>query len=1164
MATNTKVRGITIELGADTSKLVADLKSANTTISKTQKELRDVDKLLKFNPGNITLIKQRTQALQTQIGNTKNKLEELKKAEQTMKSKGVDENSEQFRALQREIIETESKLKELNNTAGSGSAALFKISESAGKIGENFTKAGKALMPVTAGITALGAVAIKSFKDVDAGADEMIKKTGATGDAAAELKSIYEDVATSVVGTFEDAGNAVGEINTRFGLTGDTLKTTSEEFLKFAKINNQDVNTAVTGVAQAMKTFNVDSSDTAGVLGKLTDASQKTGISVDTLESLLQSSGAQLKEMGLDLGSSVDLMASFESQGIDSASMLSRLGKGAVFFQKKGLNMEDGLKDLIERLKDSSTEAEATTEAYEIFGSRGGLAFITAAKEGKIAFGDLSKDLKSYSKVVGSTYNEIIDETDQMELVWKNAKVALADAGKSILSTLAPAIQKLADFVKDLSAKWRSMDDGSKKLIITIGGIVAAIAPALLVFGKFATAISAITKVMSTMKFAKFFTSPVTLAIGAVTGLVAGLVALNNKLYESTNSLSSYKDDIDGITKANDDLNSSIQSSKDELEQKVTASEAEANAAEAMMKKLNELMAVEDKSAAQKGEIKAIVDKLNELVPELGLAYEEEADKLNKTNAEIQRNIDLRKQQAQADAYMSVYEDTLKSAAEAELNAARAQETLNKMYADSSPELQELFDYVNQYGEEQAKTSNKITSSGKSISAAYLDNEAALDALLKVQEEMTEAQETHASELERSEVALEKFNDVNAELAKTQAEVTKSINKTNLKAFREELGRTFGKDLPAALNKALNEASSAGVEIPEELKAGILDGSVDVDEAVKQINKLVDAELAKTPKEAAKTGSQIPTNQASAMQGKKGLVKEAALNLVKDSSLKQAETNATTSGSNTGTNFGTSLGAKQGFVTAKANGVVGATNSALKKTDGKTPATNAMNQYGSSIWSNRALAINNAGKVASGTGSALGKTGASKQGKEVPTLFSAGILGGVYKAYNAAWKLAGNANSGAKDNNYGKTRGQEFAQGYVNGINGMLSLSYSTGFALAQQALLGTADGQKSKSPSKLAMGLGNDFGEGYEIGLNDYLKKIFVSAKGLAASALSGAGDYSALTANRMSAVTAGGQTMPAQSVVNYTQNNYSPKALSTSDIYRQSKNLLNLRVEA
>lgn len=1152
MATSAKVRGITIELGADTSKLVTDLKSANSAISKTQKELKDVDKLLKFNPGNITLIKQRTQALQTQIGNTKNKLEELKKAEQTMKSKGVDENSEQFRALQREIIATESKLKELEGTAGSGSAALFKISESAGKIGENFTKAGKALMPVTAGITALGAAAIKSFKDVDAGADEMIKKTGATGDAATELKNIYEDVATSVVGTFEDAGNAVGEINTRFGLTGDTLKSTSEEFLKFAKINNQDVNTAVAGVAQAMKTFNVDSADTAGVLGKLTDASQKTGISVDTLESLLQSSGAQLKEMGLDLGGAVDLMASFESQGIDSASMLSRLGKGAVFFQKKGLNMEDGLKDLIERLKDSSTEAEATTEAYEIFGSRGGLAFITAAKEGKIAFGDLSKDLKSYSKVVDSTYNEIIDETDQMQLAWKNAKVALADAGKSILSTLAPAIEKLANFIKNASEKWRSMDDSSKKLIITIGGIVAAIAPALLVFGKFATAISAITKVMSTMKFAKFLTSPITLAIAAVAGLVAGLVTLFKKLEANNSTLSEWSDELEASRKKNEELKSSLESTASEYDKSTTEAEKNAGAAEGLKKKLDELMAVEEKSEAQKEQIRQIVEELNEIVPNLGLAYKEEADKLNLSNEQIQRNIDLRKEQARVTASSEAYQKTIADVTEAEIALDDAERTFNEMLSSMSEDRKAAWEEYQRKGELAFDLFDRIT---------YIDD---MKKLEEAERNVADAQSNLNGLVEKSEKYWDKWQESNEALTEKQGELQKEINKTDLKGFREELGRTFGKDLPASLNKAVNHAKTYGVEIPEELKQGILDGSTSVEDAVEQINKLVNAELAKAPQEATKTGAQIPTNQASAMQGKKGLVKEAALNLVKDSSLKQAETNATTSGSNTGTNFGTSLGAKQGFVTAKANGVVGATNSALKKTDGKTPATNAMNQYGSSIWSNRALAINNAGKVASGTGSALGKTGASKQGKEVPTLFSAGILGGVYKAYNAAWKLAGNANSGAKDNNYGKTRGQEFAQGYVNGINGMLSLSYSTGFALAQQALLGTADGQKSKSPSKLAMGLGNDFGEGYEIGLNDYLKKIFVSAKGLAASALSGAGDYSALTANRMSAVTAGGRTMPAQSVVNYTQNNYSPRALSTSDIYRQSKNLLNLRVEA
>lgn len=1224
MATSTKVRGITIELGADTSKLVTDLKSANSAISKTQKELKDVDKLLKFNPGNITLIKQRTQALQTQIGNTKNKLEELKKAEQTMKSKGVDENSEQFRALQREIIATESKLQELNNTAGSGSATLMAISEKTGAIGDKATSAGKKLMPLTAGIAAIGTAAVKTTADFDTAMSQVAAISGATGDDFDALRDKAREMGAKTKFSASEAAEAMNYM-AMAGWKTEDMMSGIDGIMNLAAASGEDLATTSDIVTDALTAFGMAAEDSGRFADILAAASSNANTNVAMLGESFKyvapvagALGYSAEDVSLALGLMANSGIKASSAGTALRTLFTNMSKPtdqmAAAMENLGVRLDDGqgnmksfreiMMDLrkgfgqlkvpqeeavqaLQNLDQELEEGKITQKQYDkmvqdwtkhAYGAEGALkAEAAAALAGKQGLSGLlaivNASDEDFEKLAGAIDGSAGSAKKMADKMQDNLggqlqilKSQLQELAISFGDLLMPVIRKVVEKIQLFIDKLNGMSAGTKRTIAVIAGIAAAVGPALIVFGKLATAISAITKVMSTMKFTAFLTNPITLAIGAVAGLVAGLKVLNDKLYENTNSLKSYKKDVDEITKANDDLNASIKASKDELEQKITASEAEANAAEMMMNKLNELMAVEDKSAQQKGEIKAIVDKLNELVPELGLAYEEEADKLNKTNAEIERNITLRKQQAQADAYMSVYEDTLKSAAEAELNAARAQDTLNKMYADSAPELQELFDYVNQYGEEQAKTSNKITSSGKSISAAYLENEAALDALLKVQEEMTEAQNTHASELERSETALEKFNAVNAELAETQAEVTKSINKTNLKAFREELGRTFGKDLPAALNKALNKASSYGVELPEELKQGILDGSTDVESAVEQINKLVNAELAKAPQEATKTGAKIPENQATAMKGKKGLVKEAALDLSNSASLKKAETDATLSGAAVPTNFGREIGLKSPLAIGKATSLATSTSNELKKTDATTPGGKVSSDFGSSMWAKRALAIDPAGKIASGTGSALGKTGAKAQGATQSENYGEGILSKVKKAYDAAYTMAGNASQGAKDNNYGNTRGQEFVQGYINGLttSSLLSGVYWAAHAIGKQAGVGTKDGQKSGSPSKVAIGLGEDFGDGYVIGIQDRIKAAMNASRELVQGAISGTSGMSTLTANRLSAITPNGQTMPAQSVVNYTQNNYSPKALSTSDIYRQSKNLLNLKVDA
>ena len=110
----TKVRGITIELSADASGVSKALQTVNKNISSTSKELRDIDKLLKLDPTNVTLLAQKHEALQRQITNTRDKLDLLKKAEEDlqkeMKDGGTEEQKKQLAALQREIISTEKDL----------------------------------------------------------------------------------------------------------------------------------------------------------------------------------------------------------------------------------------------------------------------------------------------------------------------------------------------------------------------------------------------------------------------------------------------------------------------------------------------------------------------------------------------------------------------------------------------------------------------------------------------------------------------------------------------------------------------------------------------------------------------------------------------------------------------------------------------------------------------------------------------------------------------------------------------------------------------------------------------------------------------------------------------------------------------------------------------
>lgn len=118
MAAN-RIKGITVEIGGDTTKLQTALQGVNKEIKSTQSQLKDVEKLLKLDPGNTELLAQKEKLLSDAVKETKEKLEALKTAAEqanTALANG-DITKEQYDALQREIIETEAELKKLETQA---------------------------------------------------------------------------------------------------------------------------------------------------------------------------------------------------------------------------------------------------------------------------------------------------------------------------------------------------------------------------------------------------------------------------------------------------------------------------------------------------------------------------------------------------------------------------------------------------------------------------------------------------------------------------------------------------------------------------------------------------------------------------------------------------------------------------------------------------------------------------------------------------------------------------------------------------------------------------------------------------------------------------------------------------------------------------------------
>ena len=165
-----RIAGITIELNGDATKLTKALADVDRSARQSQNNLKDINKLLKLDPGNTELLQQKFTNLTTSIDSTKQRLETLKEAAAQMKLAGND-NGPEWDALQREIAETEQKLKGLNAEMDKfGSVGAQKIAaagEQVQQVGEKIEGAGKAIMPASAAVIGFGTVAASKYAEVD-------------------------------------------------------------------------------------------------------------------------------------------------------------------------------------------------------------------------------------------------------------------------------------------------------------------------------------------------------------------------------------------------------------------------------------------------------------------------------------------------------------------------------------------------------------------------------------------------------------------------------------------------------------------------------------------------------------------------------------------------------------------------------------------------------------------------------------------------------------------------------------------------------------------------------------------------------------------------------------------------------------------------------------
>ena len=286
---NKGIKGITIEIGGDTTKLEKALSGVNGKVRNTQAELREVNKLLKMDPGNTEALAQKQTILSEAIAETKEKLDILKTAERQVQEQFQrgEVSEEQYRALKREIEKTSLELEDLEEAArqtdkaveelGKSSALsgeeLKKAEEKAGTFKEKLGKLGEAAegaaKALGAGFVAAATYATKFETDCDKALNTVITQTGAADSEVEGLEetllSIYKD---NFGEDINDIATAMAAVKQQTGLADEELKNTTETAILMRDTFDIDVNEGIRGVNAMMKQFGISSEEAYNLLAQ--------------------------------------------------------------------------------------------------------------------------------------------------------------------------------------------------------------------------------------------------------------------------------------------------------------------------------------------------------------------------------------------------------------------------------------------------------------------------------------------------------------------------------------------------------------------------------------------------------------------------------------------------------------------------------------------------------------------------------------------------------------------------------------------------------------------------------------------------------------------------------------------------------------------------------
>ena len=569
-------------LKAKVTELTSKMSLQKDTVSKSEKQYEN--------------LKQKLEVQKTEHEQLKTKLDAAKKAyEESAAATGKDSEetkqlekecgnlNSQLEASEKKIQKTETAITNQEAAVLNGKAALAEMEQElkdvnaelarapfdeyaakAEKVGGTLTNAGKALMPLTTGILAVGTAAVKTTADFDSEMSKVAAISGATGDDIDSLRDKAREMGAKTKFSASEAAQGMQYMAMAGWKTQDMMDGL-EGIMNLAAASGEDLATTSDIVTDALTAFGLSAKDSSHFSDILAAASSNANTNVSMMGETFKYAAPVLGSLGYsaeDAALAIGLMA---NAGIKSSqagtalrSAITNLAKPtdtvAAAMDKYGISLTDSegnmlsLREVMEQLREKLgglSEAEQANAAASLFGKEamsGMLAIINGSDADFNKLSDAIANCDGTSEKMAETMNDNLQ--GQITILLSQLQELAISFGEILMPTIRDIVTHIQNFVDKLN----QMDEGQKENIIRIGLLVAAIAPLLITLGKAITFTADVSKAMGTLaagftkvggfsgiaqkgvglftKALGFITSPAGIAVAAIAGIAAVIMTL--------------------------------------------------------------------------------------------------------------------------------------------------------------------------------------------------------------------------------------------------------------------------------------------------------------------------------------------------------------------------------------------------------------------------------------------------------------------------------------------------------------------------------------------------------------------------------------------------------------------------------------------------------------